>query len=73
MTKWMANNYFFVIKSVYSFWLARSHSQSKIYKLNDQKRAAKNTIKLLFKNCDHGYIIKIMAKTIKCHWISQGQ
>ena len=31
MTKWMANNYFFVIKSIYSHFITRSHSQSKIY------------------------------------------
>ena len=31
MTKWMANNYFFVIKSIYSYFITRSHSQSKIY------------------------------------------
>ena len=31
---------------------------------NDHKIAAKNTIKLLFKNGYHGHVIKIMAKTI---------
>ena len=33
--------------------------------------AAKNTIKLLFKNGYHGYVFKIIAKTIKWNWIIQ--
>ena len=44
---------------------AGSHSQSKIYKLNDNKTATKNTIKLMLKKGYHGYVIKIMVKTIK--------
>ena len=53
MTKWM----------YIRFSLAGGHSQSKIY--NDKKTAAKNTIKFMLKKGYHGYVIKIMFKTIK--------
>ena len=53
MIKWMCIRFSF----------AGGHSQSKIY--NDKETAAKNTIKFMLKNGYHGYVIKIMFKTIK--------
>ena len=45
--------------------LAGSHFQSKIYKWNDNKAAAKNPVRLMFKKGYHGYFIKIIVKEIK--------
>ena len=72
MTKWMANNYFFVIVIIYiyiyiyifGFDLLEAILKVKSYKERDHKRAVKDTIKLLFKNGYHGSVIKVMAKTI---------
>ena len=74
MTKWMANNYFFVIKYILTgFHLPEVILKVKPYKLNDHKRAAKNTKKAMLKTGYHGYVIKITAETIKWHWIIQIQ
>ena len=71
----MANNYFFVIKYILNgFHFPEVILKVKPYKLNDYKRAAKNTKKkAMLKTGYHGYVIKIMAETIKWHWIIQIQ